>query len=205
MAQQGSRNVFGSPHRLTIITCTIRPDGAIKAARSIQAANPHPFDLRHVIAYWAGEPDHTRERVAPWLTDLVADVSDGWLLFIDDDNRLHPGLLARLSTLIEAHPDARAFVFDCLYPGMYEDRLRAGPTRMRPCQVDGGQLVLHASIAKSVAIAPHGCYDGVYAQVLYQRHVDAFIFVNEALTYHNHQVWGNTSTTKHLTSAVSIV
>lgn len=175
---------------LTIITCTIRPAGAIEAARSIQAAAPHVFDLRHLIAYWPDAPDWTRQTVAPWLSGLIADVAHGWLMFVDDDNRLHPDLLARLGVLITEHPGARAFVFDCQYPEKHNGLLPASLRTIRPGMVDGGQVVLDVALAQSVPITAGDCYDGVWLQALYQICPDAFVCVSEPLTHHNHQVWG---------------
>lgn len=176
---------------LTIITPTIRPAGALEVARSIQAANPHPLEIRHLIAYWPEAPDYRGERIAPWADQLLASVQDGWLMWVDDDNRLHPDLPRRLAELIPAHPDAGAFVFDMQYPGFPDNKLIASPHRVVPGSIDGGQAVLWYWFAREVKWPAGALADGRYLQTLHQARPDAFHFVSESLTYHNHQVWAS--------------
>lgn len=180
-----------SRERLTILTPTIRPAGALEAARSVQQAHAHPLDIRHTIAYWLSTPDPLCGPArAEWATRLIRDVRDGWLLWLDDDNRLHPDLPRRLAGLIEEYPDAWAFVFDCQYPGQHGDLIRAAPGAMRPGSIDGGQIVWWWWLAQDLPWPAGECSDGQYTAALYRQHRDAFVFVNEPLTYHNHQVWG---------------
>ncbi len=56
---------------LTIITPTIRPAGAIEVARSIQRAAPHPWEIRHIIAYWPEPPDRAFARTGQWMTRIL--------------------------------------------------------------------------------------------------------------------------------------
>lgn len=177
-------------HRLTLLTPTIRPAGALEAARSIQQAASHPLDIRHTIAYWPEAPDPACGPVrAEWATKLIRDVSDGWLMWLDDDNRLHPDLPRRLAELIEQYGDAWAFVFDCQYPGIHNDLIRAAPGAMRPGSIDGGQIVWWWYLAQDIPWPSGECSDGEFASALYRRHPGAFVFINEPLTYHNHQRW----------------
>jgi hypothetical protein len=180
--------------RLTIITTTIRPAGALEAARSVQQAHPHPLDIRHVIAYWPEAPDPDCGPVrAAWISDLFRQAHGGWLLWVDDDNRLHPDLPARLAELTRQYPDARAFVFDCQYPQAHQSLLRAAPGMVRPGSIDGGQVVLWWELAGRTPWPVGECHDGHYLRALYEQHKDAFVFVSEPLTYHNHQAWAETS------------
>jgi hypothetical protein len=177
--------------RLTIITPTIRPAGALEVARSIQVANPHPLEIRHIIAYWPSAPDESRQEVAPWFTKIVREVKDGWLMIVDDDNRLHPDLPARLAQLLDvARDDAGAFVFDMAYPEL-GGRLRCGPECMTPGRVDGGQVVLWWALAEMEPWRSGSMGDGEYLAALYRSHAKNFVFVHEVLTYHNHQRWSS--------------
>lgn len=178
-------------HCLTILTPIIRPAGALEAARSVQQAHPHPLDIRHVLAYYPDAPDPLCGPArAAWASRLISDVRDGWLLWLDDDNRLHPDLPRRLADLIDTHPDAWAFAFDCRYPGIHSGLLPALPGMMRPGSVDGGQVVWWWWLAQEQPWPTGECADGHYTSTLYRQHRDAFVFVNEPLTYHNHQAWG---------------
>lgn len=174
---------------LTVITCVIRPAGALAVARSVQAALTEDMGLRHLLAYWPHAPVADYTLLAPWLTELIGSIRDGWLMFVDDDNRLHPDLPHRLAELTQEHPDARAFVFDCAYPEMHQGMIRAAPDAMRPGAIDGGQAVLWWELAQAMAWPAQECGDGHYLAALYRGYREAFVFVNEPLTYHNHQVW----------------
>ena len=173
---------------LTIITPVIRPAGVAAVVRSIAEAQPHDLEIRHLIAHYPYAPDPTcgPERAA-WATDLLKTVRDGWVLWVDDDNVLHPELPRRLAELIRAHPDAWAFAFDCQYPGKAYGVLPATPPR--PGSIDGGQVVLWWWLAQEQPWPVGDCADGVYLTRLYGRDPGAWVFVNEPLTYHNHQVW----------------
>jgi len=175
---------------LTIITPTIRPAGAIEVACSIAQAAPHRLEIRHIVAHYPYAPDPAcgLERAA-WATDLLKGVRDGWVLWVDDDNRLHPDLPARLAWLIQNCPDAWAFVFGCHYPEAHEGRIIAQPGIMRAGSVDGGQVVLWWWLAQQQPWPTGECADGHYLSGLYRAHREAFVFVPDLLTYHNHQVW----------------
>lgn len=173
---------------LTILTPVIRPEGVAAVVRSIQAATPHDLTIRHVVEHYPHQPDPNcgPERAA-WATRLLHSVRGGWVLWVDDDNRLHPDLPRRLGELAEAYPEAQAFVFDCQYPEA-GGVLRAG--RITPGQVDGGQVVLWHSLARQEPWPIGVMADGRYMQRLYAHDPAAWVFVPEPLTYHNHQVWG---------------
>lgn len=113
-----------------------------------------------------------------------------WFMWLDDDNRMHPALLARLAELVDQHRNAAAFVFSMLRPD-FGGILRASPDNMQPGRVDGGQVVLWApwSTTRAPDWKSGAMGDGEYLQALYRREPDAFVFVDEPLTYHNHQTW----------------
>jgi hypothetical protein len=176
---------------LTLLTATVRPEGAIRTAESIQrATTPHGWEIRHVIAYYPYEPEPINERRSAWATDLMKGVRDGWVMWLDDDNLLHPDLPKRLGELVDgASSDVGAFVFDCQYPEVAHGLLRAQPQNMRPGGVDGGQVVLWHWFAQEFPWPVGTCADGEWLNTLYRAKPDAFQFVNEALTYHNAQEW----------------
>ena len=174
--------------RLTIITCVLRPAMALEAARSVQAAHPHPWELEHRLRYWQGEPDYDRRRTGPWVTSILREISAGWVLFVDDDNRLHPNLPARLAEVLAANPDARAVAFDCAYPE-FGGVLTVEPRKVAPLSIDGAQVAFRHDHGLDWPDGPTA--DGQFYARLHQRDPGAWVFVNEVLTYHNHQVWGS--------------
>jgi hypothetical protein len=176
--------------RLTILTPTIRPDGAIEVARSIQAAAVPPYwDIRHIIAYWSGPPDPSRVRVAAWFSDLLRQCAPGWIFVVDDDSRMHPAFLETLDRAAAAHPDAWAFLF-----GMEHKQVHNGilPARVppRPGMVDGGQMVLWRDYAVREPWRAGATGDGDYLAALYTHAPDRWVAIPDIVCYHNHQVWG---------------
>lgn len=176
---------------ITIITRIIRPEGAIEAARTVQAARtlcPEWLEVRHVLAYWNG-PEDPHTKIADWLTELIRDAPDGWVFFIDDDNRMHPQFLAVLAGAIGDYPDAWAFLFGCAYPQFHGGVLWPN-LPPRGGHVDGGQACLKRAYAV-LEPWPHGGYgDGIYLANLYARAPERWVTVSDVVTSHNHQRWG---------------
>jgi hypothetical protein len=173
--------------RLTILTPVIRPAGALAAAQSVQAADASPWHLEHRLCYWPGAPDRTWSQFGAWLTRIIATTATGWLLFVDDDNRLHPHLPARLWALTQARPSARAVVFASAYPEL--GGVLPGTLPPTPGRIDGGQVALHTNLARMAAWPNSPTGDGEYLAALYALAPDAWLRVDDALTYHNHQEW----------------
>jgi hypothetical protein len=175
---------------VTVITPSIRPDGAIRAAESVQQARQQAPDVevRHLVAYWVGPRDPLHLRVGAWRTQLIAESAPGWLVFLDDDNLMHVQLLARLDQLTQEHPQIWAFVFACSYPEMNGGVLlpklppRAG-------YIDGGQAVLWRDYAVQTPWPPTYEGDGKYLANLYALAPDRWLVIDEVLVSHNAQVW----------------
>lgn len=174
--------------RVTVLTPTIRPDGALRAAESVQAARAQApdLDVRHVIAYWPGEPNYSRERVAPWFTALMRQQPPGWLFVVDDDNVMHPAFLTTLQRSIAGHPDAWAFLFGMDYPQFPRGILKPS-LPPRGGHVDGGQMALWRDYAVTVPWPLGGYGDGIYLATLYEQAPDRWVTIPDVVTYHNKQ------------------
>ena len=173
---------------VTVITPTIRPAGALRAAESVRAAamRAPQVDVRHLIAHWTAIPDPSRERLAPWLTNLIADAT-GWIVACDDDNLLHPDLFAILYQTATTDPLACAVAFGQKrrdHGGYLPPRLPPQPGR-----IDGGQVALHRdyAIREPWRSGSHG--DGLYLAALYQHNPGGWAVIDQPLTYHNAQEW----------------
>lgn len=173
---------------VTIITPTIRPAGALRAAESVQQARAltPDLDVRHLIAYWPGAPDVARIGVGNWLTGLIAECAPGWLMFVDDDNLLHPQLLCRLVELVAEHPHVWAFLFGCAYPAFDRGVL----TPQLPPHVgyiDGGQAVIRSDYATQSDWPNGNSGDGRYLAELHSLAPERWLCVPDVFTAHNAQ------------------
>ena len=175
-------------NRITILTPVIRLPGAIEAARSVQAARAATpdLDVRHVMAYWPGEPDWSRVKVAAWFSDLMRQQPPGWLFIVDDDNRMHPDLLATFLRERDAHPDAWAFVFGMHHPDVHRQLL---PARLppRPGLIDGGQMMIWRDYAVTLPWQAGPSGDGEYLAAIYEKAPHRWVAVEDVVTLHNNQ------------------
>lgn len=175
---------------VTVITPSIRPLGALRTAESVQAARQLVADLevRHTIAYWPGKHDPEHRTVGAWRSRLIAASGPGWLVFVDDDNLMHPQLLRRLVALVADYPHAWAFLFASAYPAFANGVLHPQlPPHVG--YIDGGQVALRSDYATRCDWPAGGSGDGLYLAALYALAPERWICVDEVLTAHNAQDW----------------
>jgi len=119
-------------------------------------------------------------------------VAEGWIVFVDDDNLLHPSLPGLLADAVRRRPDAGAVVFDQDL-GDGEVR-RAAPENVRVGGIDSAQLALERSFVGGERFHVYSySADGILAVRLYRRAPERFAFVPEvACTYNalNPGAWG---------------
>ena len=170
-------------NRLIIVTMALRPEGIAAAARSVaQALRPWPTE--HRIIWHHGAPDWGRVALPQRITAALAGCPpDAWIVFVDDDNLLHPALPQRLANV--ATPDAVCVVFGQQRP----DRGYLPAVPPRAGFVDGGQVAVRAGIAARIGWRAGHQGDGEFLEALYAAHRDGFVFVDEPLTWHNAQRW----------------
>lgn len=106
-------------------------------------------------------------------------ISDGWIVFLDDDNLFHADLPARLAETIREHPNAGAIVYD-------QGVRRASPRNVRVSRIDSGQFALARAFVgedRFSVYAPSA--DGAFIEALYKRAPDKFVFLSETLALYN--------------------
>lgn len=112
--------------------------------------------------------------------------ADDWIVFVDDDNLLHPNLPAALAECV-SETRADAVMMGMHYrPGEY---FSATPANLVPCSCDGGQLAARIGFARAVPWSAGPTGDGIYLQSLYAHNPDRWVFLDRPLTYHNAQRW----------------
>jgi len=102
---------------------------------------------------------------------------------------LHPAFLGAIGKLIRLHPAKLAFAFNQIRWD-HHGNLPARPERMVPDQIDNSMFVVHTDLigGERYDIQRAGQEDGFFFQGLYGRMPEAFLFVDEYLTYYNYLV-----------------
>lgn len=110
-------------------------------------------------------------------------ISDGWIVFLDDDNLLHPALPSRLAEIVRDHPGAGAVLFDQDLGGGIR---RAAPKNVRVGRVDSGQFAVSRSFVGTDRFSVYApSADGAFIESLYRRAPSRFVFVSEVLATYN--------------------
>lgn len=109
--------------------------------------------------------------------------SDNWVLFLSDDNVVHPDYGSRLSDAIEMLPDKRAFIYQQQVGSWVRG---CGPATMHIGQIDLAQFTLHRSLIGARRL-DHTKYeaDGILIEALYQEYPDLFTFLPVTACYYN--------------------
>lgn len=111
---------------------------------------------------------------------------NGWNMFLDDDNILHPDFFSTLSNMSTIITEYSGLIFDqCFKNG--ETRLNADPDNVRVGNVDTAQYIFRGNIVGSLLFdETRYDADGVFIEELYRRHREKFLIVNQPLCYYNY-------------------
>lgn len=110
----------------------------------------------------------------------------GYYHLLDDDNIIHPAFFKKVADVIKANPDKRAFGFNQLRWDQHGN-LPCRADRMCPGKIDNTMFVVHTDFigAKRYDLTKAGIEDGVFFQELYHQDPNAWVFVDEYVTYYN--------------------
>jgi hypothetical protein len=163
--------------RLHVLTACTRPQNLPVLANSILAAMCDPWELCWHIRF-----DPAREHLGghKLKNDMLAQIDDGWVLFLDDDTVMHPDVLRHVAE----HLDAAGVVVSQDRTASLGHMLWAAPQNMRLGGVDIGQVVLRRELIGDVEMPPYYGGDGVFlGRILLGR--DDVVYLNEVLSYYN--------------------
>ena len=113
---------------------------------------------------------------------------DFWHYVVDDDNILHPELLARIHEVLEQQPQARAFIFSQWVGGTDfsgVDVREAKPENVALAKIDQAQYFLHSSLIGHRRYPTDYRGDGRFIVDVYHAEPSAFVFLPEVLCYYN--------------------
>ncbi len=163
--------------RLHILTACTRPENLPALADSILAAMCEPWELCWHIRF-----DPAREHLGghKLKNDMLAQIDDGWVLFLDDDTLLHPDVLKHVAE----HLDAAGVVVSQDRTASLGHMLWAAPENMRFGFVDIGQVVLTRELIGDAVMPLGQGGDGVFLQSILQGRSDV-VYLDEVLSLYN--------------------
>ena len=163
--------------RLHVLTACTRPHNLPALADSLAAALCDPWELCWHIRF-----DPAREHLGghKLKNDMLAQIADGWVLFLDDDTVLHPDLLQRVA----GHVDAAGVVVSQDRTASLGHMLWATPEHMRLGGVDIGQVVLRRELIGDAEMLPYYGGDGTFLMSILQGRSDV-VYLDEVLCFYN--------------------
>ncbi|HEV8435107.1 MAG TPA: glycosyltransferase family A protein [Thermoanaerobaculia bacterium] len=118
----------------------------------------------------------------------LEQIRDGWIIFIDDDNLLHPALPKRLSEVLRSRSGVGAVVYD---QDLGDSFRRASPRNTRVGKIDSAQFAVSRELVgghRFEVYAPSA--DGLFIERLYATTPERFVFLSEVLASYNVQTPG---------------
>src|SRR5512132_2800574 len=109
--------------RLHVLTAVTRPGNLGLLAESIAAASIPEVGI---VWHWCFDPERTAVGGQRLKNEMLDQISDGWVCFLDDDNVMHPDFVRR----VHEHKDADAVVV-CQQRHSDGRTLVAGPGELR--------------------------------------------------------------------------
>jgi hypothetical protein len=184
---------------LYVVTPCARPQNLPRIAESIRAADKAPavalhwlvvlddrFDIPAVVL---ADPEVVICRGATGVAghagrnDALQRIESGWIVFVDDDNLLHPALPRLLAETLAARPDARFIVFD---QDLGDGIRKAGRENVRVGAIDSAQFAFDRSFAGEERFDVYAySADGIFASRLFANAPERFAFVNETAAFYN--------------------
>jgi hypothetical protein len=162
--------------RLHILTACSRPDLLPAVAASIETAAFRPWELCWHIRFDTRQQHVGGQQLK---NDMLDQITDGWVCFIDDDTIMHPGLLVPVADVLERGLDG-IVVAQTRADGRL---LRADPANVRVGEIDIGQVVLSRELIGDTRIPISYEGDGQFlAAVLPDARV---AYLDVVLSYHN--------------------
>lgn len=115
--------------------------------------------------------------------EALERIADGWIVFVDDDNILHPDLPRCLVETANANPSARFIVFD---QDLGDGIRRAAAENVRVGAIDSGQFAFERDFAADERFDVYAySADGIFASRLYAKAPDRFTFVSQTAAFYN--------------------
>jgi glycosyltransferase involved in cell wall biosynthesis len=124
----------------------------------------------------------------PQSMEVINQINEGFIYYLDDDNLLHPYFLKSISTNIT---EDKIYVVDQFvnFKDFTNKEYRiASPENMKLRGVDVAQLIFPRSIFDSFKWKGDYCADGLLVEEIMFKDPNYFRYINETLSYYNYLV-----------------
>lgn len=158
--------------------------------KSIIESEPHGWEVRWWLGIQNKEIDPCGVRKQNEALDTITDM-DAWIYTFAADSILHPSFLRRTYEVIANNESVRAVIVN-QRRSQFGGFLIAAPEYMIPCHVSGDNVLIRRDLYADKRWSWDmygGTCDGHMIQQLYQDHPEAFLFLQEELSWFNRQRW----------------
>ena len=124
----------------------------------------------------------------PQSMEVVKQINEGYIYYLDDDNILHPEFL---ETVSKETCNSKIYTFDQFVDGKDFTGLDyriASPENTKYQGIDLAQLLFHHSVFKDYEFIGDYTADGYLAEKIYNENPNWFKFLNKTLCYYNYLV-----------------
>ena len=163
--------------KLHLLTAVTRTENLPKLKKSISKAS-----VRGVQTEWHQLFDLDREHVGGQAlkNQMLDEVSDGWIMVLDDDTILHPKLLKRLRDVV--NDGVKAVVVSQEHDG--GNVRHAAPANAQLGRIDCGQVIIRREMIGNERIPLSYDGDGRFLEKLL-RGQNGVLYLDEPLSYYN--------------------
>ena len=163
--------------RLHVLTACTRPDNLPTIGKSLVNAMCEPWELCWHIRFNPAHDDLGGHRLK---NEMLSQITDGWVTFLDDDTLMHPDLLLHVAQYL----DARGVVVSQDRTASLGHMLWAFPENMHLGGVDIGQVVLTRELIGDTVMPAGQGGDGVFLEACLQGRND-IVYLSEVLSLYN--------------------
>ena len=164
--------------RLHVLTACTRPQNLPLLANSIEAAMCEPWEVCWHLRF---DPELWHVGGQRLKNDMLDQISDGWVCFLDDDTIMHP-LLLHLAARWSRHADIVAVV---VAQSRADGRtLHAAEENVRVGEIDIGQVVLRRDLIGDDRLPLDYEGDGMFlSNILIGE--PGVVYIDEVFSFHN--------------------
>jgi hypothetical protein len=164
--------------KLHVLTAVSRPENLPQLAESLAGAAARAPEAE-IAWHWRFDVCRTQIGGQALKNEMLDEVTDGWVCFLDDDTLMHPDLLASVDDLLREAPETRAILV-----AQQRNEGRVLSNSLAVGSVDIGQAVLRRDAIGDIRIPEHYNGDGEFLQAIFESGVP-FTYTSEVLSWHN--------------------